>query len=205
LQAVYQRFFGYPFLYAIEPLLPENLQQPPFQLPFQPDKVWAYTGGPHAGWADGSAWAALDFAPPGDALGCVKSDEWVTAVADGPILRASDGAVIQDLDGDGLEQTGWVVLYMHIESRGRVKPGEMVRMGEKIGHPSCEGGVSDGTHVHLARRYNGEWISADRDLPFNLDGWISSSAGKEYDGYLTRGEQQIEAYVGREAINSIQR
>jgi murein DD-endopeptidase MepM/ murein hydrolase activator NlpD len=201
----YQALFGYPFDYAVEPLRPSDLAQPTLQLPFEIGKQWAFTGGPHGGWADGSAWAALDFAPPGDALGCVSSDEWVTAVADGTILRASDGAVIQDLDGDGLEQTGWAVLYMHIESRERVQPGTFVRAGERIGHPSCEGGFSNGTHVHLARKYNGEWISADLDIPFNLDGWVSSGAGKEYDGYLTRLGQSIEAYEGRSEINQITR
>ena len=92
------------------------------QLPIEAGDAWSFTGGPHGGWADGSAWAALDFAPPGDALGCVDSDAWVTAVADGVVVRSGDGAVIQDLDGDGLEQTGWVVLYMHVGNGGS-RPG----------------------------------------------------------------------------------
>ena len=175
------------------------------QLPFEPGNVWAFTGGPHGGWAEGSAWAALDFAPPGDAVGCVQSDDWVVAVADGVIVRAGNGAVIQDLDGDGFEQTGWIVLYMHIETRGRVQPGTRLRAGEHIGHPSCEGGVSTGTHVHLARRYNGEWIPVDQFIPFNLDGWISSGNGIEYDGYLTRNGVSIEAYAGRSPNNGIER
>lgn len=201
----YDALFGYPFDYAIEPNLPAGLTQPPMQLPFEPNLEWAFTSGPHGGWGDGSAWAALDFAPPGDIPGCVLSDEWVTAVADGLILRAQDGAVMQDLDGDGLEQTGWVILYMHIESRDRVEPGTFLKAGEKIGHPSCEGGVSTGTHVHLARRYNGEWISADQQIPFNLDGWISSGTGNEYDGYLHRNTVSIEAYAGRSDYNILQR
>ncbi len=199
----YDALFGYPFDYAIEPYLPAGLAQPPMQLPFEPGLDWAFTSGPHGGWADGSAWAALDFAPPGDTPGCVLSDEWVVAAADGLILRAQDGAVIQDLDGDGLEQTGWVLLYMHVEARDRVAPGVFVKAGDRIGHPSCEGGVSTGSHVHLARRYNGEWISADQGIPFNLDGWISSGAGNEYDGYLTRGDERIEAYAGRSEYNLI--
>lgn len=203
--ATYQALFGYPFDYAIEPNLPGNLTQPVMQLPFEPGLEWAYTSGPHAGWGDGSAWAALDFAPPGNIPGCVLSEDWVVAVADGLILRTGEGAVIQDLDGDGLEQTGWVVLYMHIESRDMVEPGTYLQAGEKIGHPSCEGGVSTGTHVHLARRYNGEWISADQHIPFDLDGWISSGTGVEYDGYLQLGDTKIEAYAGRADFNIIKR
>jgi murein DD-endopeptidase MepM/ murein hydrolase activator NlpD len=203
--AVYTSLFGYPFDFAIEPLLPPGLRQPSMQLPFEPGLDWAFTGGPHAGWGDGSAWAALDFAPPTDALGCVTSDDWVTAVADGPILRAGDGEVIQDLDGDGYEQTGWVVLYMHVENRERVAPGSLLKAGQHIGHPSCEGGFATGTHVHLARRYNGEWIPADQTLPFILDGWVSRGTGKEYDGFLEKNGHEVEAYAGRSADNAIQR
>jgi LasA protease len=209
--ATYNALFGYPFDYAIEPLLPPDLAQPAMQLPFESGQTWAYTGGPHGGWGSGSAWAALDFAPPGEALGCVESDAWVVAVADGQIVRAKNGAVVQDIDDgnglatDGLEQTGWTVLYMHIESRGRVKAGAYLQVGERIGHPSCEGGVSTGTHVHVARRYNGEWIPADQSLPFVLDGWVSVGLGNEYDGYLQRNGSSVEAWEGRKPENAIQR
>lgn len=203
--ATYNTLFGYPFDYAVEPLVPPDLVQPVMQLPFEPGQDWAFTGGPHGAWGDGSAWAALDFAPPGEALGCVDNDAWVTAVAPGLVVRSDSGVVILDLDGDGLEQTGWVVLYLHIASRERVAVGTYLQAGERIGYASCEGGVSSGTHVHLARRYNGEWIAADQDIPFILDGWIASGAGKEYDGYLQRGAQKIEAYAGRSENNGIQR
>jgi murein DD-endopeptidase MepM/ murein hydrolase activator NlpD len=204
-QATYQSLFGYPFDYTYEPILPTNLSQPAMQLPFERGEPWSFTGGPHGGWGAGSAWAALDFAPPGEALGCVPSDSWVVAVADGRIVRTGNGAVVQDLDGDGFEQTGWTVLYMHIEARGRVQQGTFLQAGERLGHPSCEGGVSSGTHVHLARRYNGEWIPADQDLPFQLDGWISTGNGYEYDGFLERDGASIEAWEGRDPKNEIRR
>ncbi|MBN1373526.1 MAG: LysM peptidoglycan-binding domain-containing protein [Anaerolineaceae bacterium] len=203
--AVYQSFYGYPFDLAFEPLIPDGLQQPEMQLPFEPGKIWSFTGGPHGGWGNGSAWAGLDFAPPGDALGCVSSNEWVVALADGLILRAENGAVVQDLDGDGFEQTGWTILYMHIETRDRIAAGLPVKAGDRIGHPSCEGGISNGTHVHIARRYNGEWIAADASLPFELDGWVSSGDGIEYNGFLTRNGASIEAWDARKDENQIGR
>jgi len=197
--------FGNPFDLGIEPLVPAYLQQPYMQLPFENGKTWSYTGGPHGGWDSGSAWGALDFGPPGEAAGCTPSDEWVTAVADGWIVRTGDGVVMQDLDGDGFEQTGWVVFYMHIEGRERVQPNTFVYAGERIGHPSCEGGFSNGTHVHIARKYNGEWIAADGTLPFQMDGWVSSGNSIEYDGFLTKGEQVVEAWDGVNDLNQIGR
>ena len=204
--ATYEALFGYPFDYAVDPVLPAGLAQPPMQLPFEMGAVWSFTGGPHGGWGEGSAWAAIDFAPPGDAMGCFDSDAWVVAVADGKIVRSDHGAVVEDFDGDGIEGTGWTLLYMHIATQDRIKLGTQVKSGDRIGHPSCEGGVSNGTHTHLARRYNGEWIPADGTLPFNLDGWISSGTGVEYDGFLTRNGQKVEANGNaRTAANQIQR
>jgi hypothetical protein len=201
----YYVFFGNPFNYAIEPLIPPNIIQPPMNLPFNKGETWYFTGGPHGGWDSGSAWAAIDFAPPGDNGNCGTSPLWVTAVADGLVLRASNGALIQDLDNDGYEQTGWVILYMHIAEQDHAEPGEYLFAGENIGHASCEGGISNATHVHLARKYNGEWIAADGQMPYNLNGWISSGNSKEYDGYLTRGDQTIEAMDSASELNQIYR
>jgi hypothetical protein len=94
---------------------------------------------------------------------------------------------------------------MHIAADQRAQPGEYLFAGERVGHPSCEGGISNATHVHIARKYNGEWIAADGSLPFNLDGWVSSGGTYEYDGYLTKGNQTIEAYDGASELNSVTR
>ena len=79
------------------------------------------------------------------------------------IARTAEGTVILDLDGDGDESTGWTILYLHMASAGsRSEPGRSCKRAIDIGHPSCEGGFSNGTHMHIARRYNGEWIPVHR-------------------------------------------
>lgn len=200
----YFLLFGNPFDLAVEPLLPPGLSQPRMILPFERGASWAFTGGPHAAWDSGSAWGALDFAP-GDVAGCAVSQQWVTAAADGFIVRAENGSVIEDLDGDGYEQTGWDILYMHMADQDRVQAMTYVNAGDHIGHPSCEGGIANAAHLHFARKFNGEWIPADGNLPFILGGWTSSGAGTEYDGYLTRGSVTLEAFEGMNDSNQITR
>lgn len=198
----YFLLFGNPFDLAVEPLVPASLSQPQVVWPFVGTDKWAFTGGPHAGWDSGSAWAALDFAPS-DVMGCAMSQQWVTAAANGFIVRAANGEVIEDLDGDGYEQTGWDLLYMHMAAQDRVQAGTYVYVGDPIGHPSCEGGIANAAHLHFARKYNGEWIAADGSLPFVISGWTSSGNGTEYDGYLKRGDQTMEAAEGITDNNQI--
>jgi len=191
--ANYVRLFGDPFQYDSGEPLPADLAQPLMQLPFAQGERWHYTSGPHSAWGDGAAWAAIDLAPPGENWGCYESEQPVRAVADGVISYAENGAVLQDLDSDNDVRSGWVVLYMHISNTGRAALGSVLQAGDVIGHASCEGGYSSGTHLHLARRYNGEWVAADRDIPFTLSGWISAGSGSQYEGTLSLNNTILEA------------
>lgn len=193
--ALYAEMFGPPWQRArtFEPTLPSDLRQPALSLPFERGKIWAFTGGPHSAWEKRGALAALDFAPGSLEGGCAKSDLWVLAPAPGVVARTGEGVVVLDLDGDGDERTGWALLFLHIASEGRAKAGAFLQHDDKIGHPSCEGGVATGTHVHIARKYNGEWILADGPIPFELDGWVARNGEAPYKGTLTRGDVVIEA------------
>ncbi len=182
----YNRLFGDPFVNEVVPLIPDDLAQPDFALPWANGETWYFTGGPHGGWNTGSAWAALDFVPPNQESGCSPSESWATAVADGVVSRSGHGAVVLDLDGDGYSGTGWAVTYMHLANPDRAPVGTSLNTGDPLGHPGCEGGFTNGTHVHLARTYNGRWIAADGGLPYDLAGWISQGEGFEYNGSLVR-------------------
>lgn len=209
----YLQYFGDPFMSALDPLLPTNLVQPDLSLPFAAGEVWYYTGGPHGGWGSGSAWAALDFAPPdewnpGMSL-CFTSQYWVRAMADGVVARSGDGVLILDLDMDGDESTGWSILYLHLAAEGLLPVGTTVKRGDPVGKASCAGGFSTATHLHVARRFNGEWIAAScascaphlTTPDFVMDGWISVGiAGQEYQGSLERDGIQVRAEQGRETL-----
>jgi murein DD-endopeptidase MepM/ murein hydrolase activator NlpD len=193
--ALYKKMFGDPWLRdsQVAPLFPPGIAQPPLTLPFNPGVIWSYSGGPHPAWELEGALAALDFAPSSAIGGCDVSEQWVVAPASGLVTRSGNGVVVLDLDGDGKEQTGWVLLFLHIAEAGRVKAGKFLDQGGYIGHPSCEGGVATGAHLHIARRYNGEWVLADGALPFDLDGWIAHAGAKPYEGTLTRGDKVVTA------------
>lgn len=167
------------------PLPASGLSQPPLLLPWPEGERWHFTGGPHGGWGVATAWAAVDFASP-SVVGCAAAPEWVIAAAPGVISRSHNGLVVEDLDGDGFEGTGWVLIYLHMASDGRVPEHTVLAAGDRIGHPSCEGGRATGAHVHLARRFNGEWLpAAGGPVPLELSGWSFASGGHEYDGTMT--------------------
>ncbi|PKN89508.1 MAG: hypothetical protein CVU45_07275, partial [Chloroflexi bacterium HGW-Chloroflexi-7] len=189
----YTSLFGDPWL-NVQPHFPGNLQQPELVLPFAVGKTWAYTGGPHESWwGSGEPYGALDFAPATSGGGCSPTEEFAVALADGLIVRTEPAIAVLDLDKDGNERTGWVIYYLHLGLDDLVSQGKLVKTGDTIGHPSCEGGSATGTHVHVARKFNGEWIIADGAIPFNMEGWIAKNGSRPYLGTLTRKGNVITA------------
>ena len=113
--------------------------------------------------------------------------------------------MIEDLDGDGYEQTGWDLLYLHIATQDRVPIGTYVKINDHIGHASCEGGIATGTHLHFARKYNGEWVPADGAIPFVLDGWTVHKGVLPYEGTMTKGDKTVIADPVGQAKSAITR
>ncbi len=185
--AIYRALFGDPSAYALDPILPAGLAQPELQLPFEPDVKWQFTSGPHSGWGYAIPYSAVDFAPPAKDPGCAPSTEWAVAVHEGTVTRSELGVVELDL-GDG-----WSIVYLHIGTPDRVPLGAYLYTGDRIGHPSCEGGNASAAHLHLARKYNGEWIPADGLLPLVLSGWRAHFGERRYLGSLSKGDKTITA------------
>jgi len=204
--ATFIGLWGDPFEGEVPEVLPGNLEQPLLDLPFPARETWAFTGGPHPPWGERLPWAALDFAPAG-VTGCSSTEKWVTAAAAGVVVRSGENMLVLDLDGDGHEQTGWVLVHFHLRDDGLAPAGTVVQAGDPLGHPSCEGGTATGTHVHLSRKYNGEWIPAEGVLPgiapFNLGGWVAQSGPEPYTGRMTRLGAWVEACTCSTARNTV--
>ena len=196
--ALYQSMFGDPWgrARALGDLLPADLSQPALELPFLPGERWSLTAGPHTSWNAGTPRGALDFSPVTGEPVCAVSRAWATAAAPGVIARAERNIVALDLDGDGSEATGWVLVHLHLAERDLVTPGSAVAQDEPLGHPSCEGGRATGKHVHMARKYNGEWLPADGPVPFVLSGWRAVAAAANYQGELVKEGQVVSSNPG---------
>ena len=205
--AFYKNMFGDPWARAdaIGNFFPPGMSQPAMTLPFEPGKTWSFTGGPHSAWGIDGPLAAVDFAPENNTPGCFVTESWVLAVAPGLVVRSGNGVVVVDLDGDGSEQTGWNVMYLHVADKNRVALGQWVEQNGLIGHASCEGGKATGTHVHIARKYNGEWMLADGPIPFVLNGWTVLAGDKPYLGKMLKDNRVITADVYGQAWSLITR
>jgi phage tail protein X len=195
--------WGDPF--ALEQVvIPPSLQQPELGLPFPPNRVWDFTGGPHPAWGDSLPWGALDLAPPSAIAGCAESSEYFTAPADGVVTTSDYAMLMLDLDGDGDQRTGWIIFFYHVGLNDQAAAGAAVKMGGNLGHPSCEGGRATGTHVHVARRYNGEWIPAGGPIPFEMGGWTAAYGDVPYEGTMTKGSKVVPACECSVAENKIE-
>lgn len=193
--AVYQSMFGDPLVCAasVEPLFTQNLQPPALELPFTPGERWSLTGGVHADWVTGTPLGALDFAPITGETACTVSRAWVLASAPGVVTRSSNSVVLVALEDETGQPTGWELMYMHVAEKDRVQVGTHLAQDERIGHPSCEGGPATGTHVHITRKFRGEWIGAGDVFPFILSGWQAFPGEAIYKGGLVKGEMVVTA------------
>src|SRR5690606_19657148 len=84
----------------------------------------------------------------------------------------------------------WVLLYLHValDLDRPVQVGQHLSEGDVIGYASCEGGLSNSSHLHFARRFNGEWIEAAGPVPMNLAGWIVQPDVLPYAGAISQAE-----------------
>ncbi len=203
IMATYVELFGDPWQRAasVSPMITPAVVQPELTLPFTPGEEWALTGGSHFDWNAGTPTGALDFAPITGEPPCQVSRAWVLAPASGRIIYSAYNMVLLDVYDDQGKSTGWQIFFMHIAREEAIQSGTMVSRDDPIGHPSCEGGASTGTHFHITRRYMGEWLGTGYPFPFIMSGWTALSGDQRYQGTLVKGDQVITAtsYAGPES------
>lgn len=204
---LYLSMFEDPMICAaqVEPMLTDKLAIPELQLPFAEGEVWAFTAGPHYSWVEGTPLGALDFAPNIKDAGCNISPKFARAGAAGSVTRSDNSVVMLTLEDENQKPTGWELMYMHIAEQGKVPLDARLSVNDPIGHPSCEGGSATGSHVHIARKYKGEWISSAELFPFVLSGWQVVPGSKIYKGTLVKDDKVVTARQGGASDSLISR
>ena len=89
---------------------------------------------------------------------------------------ASIGGTITRMDASQLvvsqagmrETQGWSVVYYGVNVKPGLKEGDMVEIGESLGHVNA---LAWNASFWLARKFNGEWVGANGVVPFTLGGW----------------------------------
>ena len=98
-----------------------------------------------------------------------------------------------------------MLIYLHLGAQGIVPAGTQAAQDMALGHPSCQGGNATGKHVHIARKYNGEWLAANGPLPWVLSGWQVLTYEGNYRGALVRGEELLTPDANGQRTSYIQR
>ncbi|RIL11072.1 hypothetical protein DCC79_06035 [bacterium] len=205
--AAWNTLFGDPLRFAVGS---PPLDAPPVvtaELPFAPGEPWYFTAGPYSPWGAGGPRAAVDFAPPpADGTGCAPSTAWVTAAAAGRVVRSRASGVAVNLGGDPFEGRGWVHVYAHLAAADRVPVGARVAAGDRLGHPSCDGGLSTQSRVAFARKYHGEWVPADDPrAPLVMGGWAALPGPVPGEGSLIRSGAGVRTATPQKAaaVNAV--
>jgi murein DD-endopeptidase MepM/ murein hydrolase activator NlpD len=154
---------------------------------------------------EGTPLGALDFAPNVRNAGCAVAASYARAAATGRVTRADNGVVVLTLEDENGQPTGWEVLYLHIAAQDSISKGTRLNTNDPIGHPSCEGGSATGTHVHIARKYKGEWIGSAELFPFILSGWLVLPGRTIYTGTMIKEDRVIFARQGGDSDSLISR
>lgn len=183
--AVWTRLFGEEPLVFQTPAS-EAPPAPELRLPTADGELWYLVTGPHDPRGDVGLRAAVDFAPPpAGPPSCAPSPATVVASAAGTVLRSDARGVVIDLDEDGHEGSGWVLVYRHLDDWDRAEVGERVRSGDPIGHPSCRDDGVDQSRVSLARKLDGAWVDArSPEAPLKLGPWLVLPGASQGEGRL---------------------
>jgi hypothetical protein len=164
---------------------------PPLALPWTAGKAWTYLGGPHNTNGCPSGGFRCPGGHPWNSLDLTGPDGIVRAAAAGTIegtkrCPAHGSSLVIINHGDG-----WHTTYYHVAGV-RLKPGDPVDMGQRIGAVSelhgC-GGHADGPHVHFSvAYYHGDysWRSGGVDLDgFQIGDWVFHDGASQYSGCAT--------------------
>ena len=158
--------------------------RPRFQAPFPCDQTWA------ASTYDGH-W------PNQNSIDITRRDSDGKNIGKGePVLASADGIVLKAFTNSGGENRiyldhgdGWVTHYIHHDEEPKVKVGQFVAQGEKIGTTSNTG--AEAVHIHYSQLRDGDAVR------IHLDGQAISTHAGNKDSWGTWGSNKAEKIKSR--------
>ena len=113
--------------------------------------------------------------------------------------------MVVDLDGDGLEETGWNLIYLHIATTDRVPVGTWLEQGSGSDTPAVRADRPRGRICIWPANTTANGCRRKAPWP-DLQGWEARAGRFDYKGWLVRGDQVItanlfgaqEAHISRE-------
>ena len=165
--ATYEKLFEDPWTTEVE-VLPGSLAWIPAGLPINPQGGWQAAALPEGNlksmpWSGVMAGfhASIQDSKDKNAYGKVF------ASIGGTITRMDASQLV--VSQAGMRETqGWSVVYYGVNVKPGLKEGDMVEIGESLGHVNA---LAWNASFWLARKFNGEWVGANGVVPFTLGGW----------------------------------
>lgn len=164
------------------------------QLPYPIGQSWQTWGGTHSNSGTNSGpKSSLDFRLGRLNFGADTSNIWVASAINGRVVRHSSCFV--EVIGDN----GWSTGYYHLDNIV-VSSGQRISRNTRLSNYAdnkpqslCQGGSSNGPHVHFSLKRNGAHFSLDQVL---LSGYKVTEGRRDYDTdcnhfYLVRDGRRV--------------
>lgn len=154
---------------------PQNL----LQLPYPIGQSWQTWGGTHSFSGQNSGpRSSLDFRQNRSGFGSNTTNLWVSSSSSGSAVKHSS------CFAEVLATGGWSTTYYHLD-RIQVNTGQRISRNTRLANYAdnltqslCDGGMSNGPHVHFSLKRNGVYVSLDK---VTLSGYEIQDGRRDYD------------------------
>jgi len=149
------------------------------QLPYPIGQAWQTWGGTHSFTGQNSGpRSSLDFRSNRGGFGSNTSNIWVSSASGGRAVKHSSCFV------EVLASGGWSTTYYHLDNV-QINTGQSVSRNMRLANYAnnlsqsiCDGGMSNGPHVHFSLKRNGIYVSLDK---VKLSGYEVQDGRRDYD------------------------
>lgn len=149
------------------------------QLPYPIGQAWQTWGGTHSFTGQNSGpRSSLDFRQNRGGFGSNTSNFWVSSSSRGSAVKHS--SCFAEVVAPG----GWSTTYYHLDNiqvntgQSVARNARLANYADNLSQSLCDGGTSNGPHVHFSLKRNGVYVSLDK---VKLSGYEVQDGRRDYD------------------------